>query len=108
MRGGAIEGTWLIGRVFDVAGFQFCEIHVEHHHNEQEQHHHGTYVDQHQSYGQELGLEQHPDHCRLEKSQHQVKRRMHGVARRDDTKCRKQHDRRKRVEKNGFIEIHGS
>jgi hypothetical protein len=69
------------------------DVDVEHHHDEQEQHHDRAHVHQHQRDGQELGLEQHPDHRRLEERQHQVQRGVHGVARCHHAKRGKQQHR---------------
>ena len=85
---------------------QTLNVDIEHHHHEQEQHHHRAHIHQHQGDGQELCFEQHPKTRCLEKRQHQIQGRMHGVAGRDDPKGRKQHDHGEQVKQSGSG-VHG-
>ena len=68
---------------------------------EQEQHHYRAARHQHQNNGQKLGLDQHPDHSGLEKSQNQIQGGMHRIACRNHLERREQQYRRKYVEKTG-------
>ena len=75
---------------------------IHHHHHKQKQDHHRTDINQHQGDSQKLGLEEHPEHGRLEKRQHQEQRRMNRVARRDHPKRREQKNGRESIKKRRF------